>query len=234
MTPLTPSPTPNSLQQYAYDAIKAAILDFTCQPGSGLVEADLARQLGMSKTPVREALGRLEREGFVFKIPYTGYLVVPISQHTMHEIFQIRAALEGLSARMAAERFSPRAAALAVEFLEEHARAARTGDIVRAAKFNRHFHGLLIECAQNQHLGQILFNLDEHLQRYRLLASFQKGRLEKSIAEHQRILAALQAGNPDEAEAAARAHILGVAADLRDQDFDTLIAQVAARIALPE
>ncbi len=234
MNTLPPVPTPASLERQAYEAIKSAILSFRLLPQASLVEADLARQLGISKTPVRETLGRLEREGFVIKIPYTGYLVAPISFQAMQEIFQIRAALEGLAARLCAERFGPAPAAQAANILQEHSRAAQAGDVARAAEFNRHFHNLLIECAGNQRLATILANLDDHLQRYRLLASFQQGRLEKSIAEHQRILKALQAADADEAEAAARNHILGVAADLRDQDFDALIHQAAAGAALPE
>ncbi|HOG78408.1 MAG TPA: GntR family transcriptional regulator [Anaerolineaceae bacterium] len=225
----TPSPTltsldnPISLEMRAYDALKAAILSFALMPGEPLVEAELARRLGISKTPVRNALARLEKEGFIAKQPYKGYNVAEISQQTVIEIFAVRAALEGLAAREATAHLTPGALAEAAALLAEHAGAAERGDLEQASTLNRQFHDLLLRLANNAWLTQILSNLDEHLQRYRLLSAFQAGRLEKSVAEHAAILQALQAGDAAAAEVAARQHLFSVSADLAEQDFNQLV-----------
>jgi len=207
----------------AYDALKTAILNFGLMPGDPLIEAELARQLGISKTPVRNALARLENEGFVSKQPYKGYNVAAISQQTVIEIFAVRAALEGLAAREAVANLTPAELLQAATLLTDHAQAAAAGDAVRASALNRQFHEFLLALAHNTWLTQILANLDEHLQRYRLLSAFQSGRLEKSVTEHAAILQALQAGDPAGAEAAARQHLDSVAADLAAQDFAQLV-----------
>ncbi len=97
---------PVSLKDKAYHAIKAAILSLKLKPGDPLVESDLAQQLGISKTPVRDALLELEREGFVTKVPFKGTYVTEITLKDVREVFQVRAVLEGLAARLAAPLFS--------------------------------------------------------------------------------------------------------------------------------
>ena len=221
--PLSPVPEPLSLEKMAYNAIKEAILTFRLKPEENLVESDLARQLGISKTPVRESLSRLEREGFVTKIPYTGYYVTPISTQSVSEIFEIRAALEGLAASLAALRLSDEDITLAQTLVARHEQATQNGDIAQAARLNRQFHDLIITRAGNQRLAQILANLDEHLQRYRTLSNFQSGRLDKSVAEHRAVLTALEQRQPSQAEQAVRAHILSVSNDLAHQDIQALI-----------
>lgn len=220
---IQPVSSPASLEQLAYDAIKDAVLAFRFKPGESLVEADLAGQLKISKTPVREALSRLEREGFIVKLPYKGYYVSEISHKEMVDIFEMRAALEGLAVREAAERMTAEDITQAVALVEQHARAVEACDIPLASSANRDFHNFLIERSGNRRLALVLNNLNEHLQRYRVLSSFQAGRLKKSDEEHHRILAALLASAPAAAETAAREHILSVSAGLAAQNFDELL-----------
>ncbi len=220
---LSPVNNPASLEKRAYDAIKAAILAFELRPEETLVETDLARQLGISKTPVRDSLSRLENEGFIVKIPYKGYTVAPISKQTVSNIFEIRAALEGLAARLASVNFSDSDLQTAFGLIAAHSQASQQGDMPRASQVNRQFHALILARANNPRLEQILDNLDDHLQRYRVLSNYQSGRLEKSVIEHRQILAAIQDRNPIAAEQAARTHILSVAEDLNAQDFDILV-----------
>lgn len=220
---LSPVINPASLEKRAYEAIKAAILAFELRPGETLVETDLAHKLGISKTPVRDSLARLENEGFILKIPYKGYTVAPISKQSIGDIFEIRAALEGLAARLAAARMAGEEIRKAEELISEHNLASQAGDLTRASALNREFHALILARSGNSRLMQILENLDDHLQRYRVLSNYQAGRLEKSVREHRLILAAIRHQNPDAADQAAREHILSVAQDLNQQDFDVLI-----------
>ncbi len=101
LIPLVDTP---SLDKLAYDQIKEAILTFQFLPNQALIEGELASQLGISKTPVRDALMRLEKEGLVVRMPYKGTYVSDVNNQDMSNIFQIRMALEGLAIRLAASR----------------------------------------------------------------------------------------------------------------------------------
>ncbi len=223
---LSPVGGPVSLEKLAYDAIKEAILAFRLKPGKSLVESDLATQLNISKTPVRDALLRLEKEGLVVKVPYKGASVSEVNQQIMNEIFEIRAVLEGLAARLAAPRMGTADLKIAASLIDQHEQALLRNDTDEASRLNRQFHDLIVQQAPNQWLKQILGNLDEHLKRYRTLSNFQVGRLGKSIEEHRQIYKALCDRQAGQAESAMRAHLGSVAIDLNNQDFDELVRSV--------
>ncbi len=222
---LSPLNNPPSLEKLAYDTIKQAILTFRIRPGETLVENDLARQLGISKTPVREALSRLEKEGFIVKIPYKGYTAAPISVQEIVEIFQVRAALEGTAASLAAPQLSAADLAHLTELVSRHEQALAGDDNESAASANRQFHQFIIQKSGNQRLAQILANLEDHLQRYRLLAAYQVGRPQKSVTEHHKVLTAFKQQNGQAAAAALSAHLLSVLEDLTRQDLSDLVAR---------
>ena len=224
--PLAPVASPTSLEKLAYDAIKEAILTFRFKPGESLVENDLARQLSISKTPVRDALSRLEKEDFIIKIPYKGYYVAEVSHQSVIDIFEIRAVLEGLALRLAALRCTSADIETARALINEHGAAAESCNIKLASELNRRFHNLLIERSGNERLMHMLENLEDHLARYRMLSNFQSGRLKKSVSEHIQILEAIIDRNADAAEKAAREHMLSVSADLAQQDFDELVNRI--------
>ncbi len=224
---LSPVGGPVSLEKLAYDAIKEAILAFRLKPGESLVESDLAAQLNISKTPVRDALLRLEKEGLVVKVPYKGATVSEVNQQIMNEIFEIRAVLEGLAARLATPFMTPDDLERASRLVDQHEQVLLRDDPDEASRLNRQFHELIVQQAPNQWLKQILSNLDEHLKRYRTLSNFQVGRLGKSIDEHRLILKALCEGQAEQAEQAMRFHLSSVAVDLNNQDFDELVRTVS-------
>ncbi len=224
---LSPVGGPVSRERLAYEAIKEAILNFQLKPGQSLVENDLAAQLGTSKTPVRDALLRLEKEGLVVKQVYKGTYVADINPQTMIEIFQIRAVLEGLAAGIAAVNFTPEAIVQAKNLVSEHYQAINSGNLSEASRVNRQFHDLILQHNTNTRLNQLLANIDDHLRRYRILSNFQSGRLDKSILEHQTILNAIEAKNAVETEAAMKNHLLSVLADLSTEEFELLVNRAA-------
>ena len=228
-TTLSPVNSPTSLEKLAYDAIKNAILTFQLKPGESLVEADLAGQLGISKTPVRDALLRLEKESLVVKIPYKGSYVAGISRDIVIDLFEIRAVLEGLAARLSMPFISVQNLAELKEIIMRHERALRDGDITEASKHNRKFHQTIIQPCPNDRLLQILGNLDDHLQRFRLLSNYQRGTGLKSVDEHRVIYAALERHDGAAVEAAMRSHLTNVLTDLSEQDFDQLVELVSSK-----
>jgi len=205
---------PISLKDKAYDAIKSAILSLKLKPGEPLVESELARQLGISKTPVRDALLELEREGFVTKVLFKGTYVTEVTLKDVREIFQLRAVLEGLAARLAAPLFSPQEVEQMAENLTAAEAALAEGNLALCSERGKRFHDAIINKADNQRLTLIIRNLDDHVQRFRLLSDQISGRLNKSVKEHRRILAALRQRDPAAAEQAMRDHLSSVLQDL--------------------
>lgn len=211
---LSPPDGPTLLKDHAYRRIKTAILDLQLQPGAPLVEADLAEQLGISKTPVRDALLELRREGLVKKIPYSGTFVSEITETDIREIIQIRAVLEGLAARLATPLLSDAELAHLDELIIQELDAIEQGNIELAARLNSQFHEIILARVENERLVALIENFEDQLQRFRALSSQLKGRLRKSAAEHHLILNALCARDADQAEQLFRGHLLSVLDDL--------------------
>ena len=225
---LNPVRTGMTLTERVYTTIKEAILDLKLQPGSPLVEDELARQLGTSKTPVRDALFTLERDGLVTKIPYKGTYVSEVSLRDATEIFELRAVLEGLAARLAADSFGPEEFAEADRLLDAADDARTRGDREAASQLGAQFHWLLLQQAENRRLKPILAKLEEQLRRLRRLSDLRQGRLEKSSREHRAILAALRTGDAYAVEDAMRNHLQSVVAD-----FAQMLAPEVVTLPLP-
>lgn len=202
--------TPVSLKDHAYLAIKRAILSLDLKPGDALVESELAEQLGISKTPVRTALHELEREGLVTRVLYKGTYVTEVTARDVREIFQLRAVLEGLAARLATPLLEEGELAQARELLQSMESALEMGDRAAASQYGAQFHYLILQGADNERLQFIWHNLDDHTKRFRLMSDQISGRLEKSVGEHWRILEALEQRNPDLAEQRLKAHLHSV------------------------
>jgi DNA-binding GntR family transcriptional regulator len=209
---------PVSLKEQAYFAIKGAILSLKLKPGQALVESDLAEQLGISKTPVRTALHELEREGLVNRVLYKGTYVAKVNLKDVQEIFQLRAVLEGLAARLAAPTIDDSELAAGRDTLRLMEEAIAVGDRDLASQRGQQFHEMILQKADNQRLQVIVHNLDDHLQRYRLLSDQIKGRLEKSLGEHKRTLEALEQRDPDLSEEMSKSHLHSVLEALASEE----------------
>ena len=198
-----------SLAEEALAKIVRAITDGEFQPGERLSEAELARQLGISRGPLREALGRLEGR-LVVRTPRVGVSVIQISREDLIELFTIREALEGMACRLAAENVTDREIAAIEDLLEQHGRNPRV--LSRRGYYQRtpdeDLHLQITRCSRNQRLEDMLMDgLYYQLRLYRFRASTQPGRAKLAYEEHQIIAAALRARDPDAAEAAMRQHI---------------------------
>jgi DNA-binding GntR family transcriptional regulator len=205
---------PVSLKDKAYTAIKDAILSVKLKPGTPLVETQLAEELGISKTPVRAALEELEREGFVTRILFKGTYVTEVTVRDLVEIFQLRAVLEGLAARIATPLFSPRELDQIAHNLTASETALAQGDLALCSELGKGLHDAIIDKADNLRLTLIIRNLDDHVQRFRAISDQISGRLNKSVKEHRRVLDALRHRDPDAAAQAMRDHLHSVLQDL--------------------
>lgn len=194
-----------SLGEIAYRKLKELVLQLALRPGQPITETDLIETLGMSRTPIRQALNRLEQEGFVSLIPRTGWFVTEISLRDIHEIFIVREALEGMAARLAAETMS----AQALEELNDYMGALAAGGAARESEMDPgdRIHDMILAAANNQRIAGVLQLYGDHLRRFHYVAIQLPGRVALSHEEHQQILAALNERDGEAAEAVMRRHI---------------------------
>ncbi len=203
-----------TLETQVYTVVKEAILSLELLPGTPLVEDDLAEQLGTSKTPVRNALAKLEQEGLVVRIAYKGTYVSEVSAQDAQEIFELCGVLEGLAARTAILFLTEDDLAQAESILAETDEVLAQGNLTRASALGQAFHKLVYKHATNQRLLLFLQMLDDQLRRLRLLSNSGIDRLKKSAVEHRRILEALRQRDDDLVETAFRDHYHSVLNDL--------------------
>ena len=182
-----------------YSIIKRRILDLELLPGEVLVEADLAKQLGTSKTPVREALRTLEKDGLVVITPYKGAFVAKLSPDDMQEIYQVRGALEGMIARIAVREFSDEQIKEMEGLQSKSELALAGGQIVEASNFGAQTHRYLLKNVYHRRILSAHNNLDDHLERFQRVLEQIPGRVAKSVIEHRRIVDSIAARDADKA-----------------------------------
>ena len=187
-----------------YAALCEAIRDGRLARGERIREEELARTLGVSRTPVREALHRLEERGLVAN-SRAGLVVAELSRSQTLELYAMREILEGSAARFAAQRASDAEIAILRRLNRDFAAAADKPSV--AVAVNRRFHQALYDAAHNRYLLQMLETLHDTLALLRDTTLAQPGRAQAAVEEHEAILAAVARRDLEAAEAAARRHI---------------------------
>jgi DNA-binding GntR family transcriptional regulator len=199
-----------NLRERVYQALKEMIIIQEIPPGEKLDEDRLASQLGVSRTPVRESLCRLENEGIVKIIPRRGAFIVRHSKESINEILSVREVLEGLSAREAVSHITDATLevleSLSEKFSESNVRLLSKEYLQADVKF----HKTIIEQSKNEWLISLMNILNDHIQMLRLRTVTLQGRPEHSLSEHRKILGALKARDPLLAESLMREHIKNV------------------------
>ncbi len=201
---------PPSVDDTAYLQIKQAIIDCVLAPGESLVETRLAEELGVSRTPIRRAIARLEQEGFVTADVSKGYNVAEISLRDLEEMYQLREILECHLIRETAERFTrDELDALEIE-LKAADQAMERDDYPAFLAANRGFHHAFDRKFGNQRISEVLANLDEHV--YRAIMWGLRGRgsrtgIQLGYGDHSLILEALREGDVESAVSVMREHL---------------------------
>ena len=185
------------------DAIRKGILE----PGERLMEVQLAEELGISRTPVREAIRKLEQEGYVIMMPRRGTYVSDISTNDVKEIFEIRSALESLATGLAARRIEPDELETLQNLLMEIEGYIAKNDMEKIVETDIKFHGLLYQVSRNERLVNIINNLKEQLARFRTLSMSYPGRLQETLEEHSEMVEAIANGDVSAARDAAEHHM---------------------------
>lgn len=206
----------NSLHQEVADRLRGRIFDGEWPPGAFLDEVELAQELSISRTPLREALKVLTAEGLVRHEPRRGCFVAEVTEQDLDEIFPVIALLEGRCAYEAAQHASE----ADLQALEElHARLARHAKARRLNDYyavNFAIHEAIITLAGNRWLAQVITDLRKIVKLARLQQLHAPGRLEQSLSEHLAVFAALKARDAEGAEAAMRTHLTRQRVALRE------------------
>lgn len=190
------------------------------QEGDMLNERSIARELEVSRTPVREAIQTLEAEGWVTVVPWKGIFVCGVSRAQMEEVFQIRSSLEVLAAELLAERVTPEQLAGLQELVEEQKRYAVRKHTREFIRLDRDFHNAIAAYGGNNLLQEYLEQLNNQLIRLGLTAVRNFSRFRRTINEHEKLLRAMEAGNRKDAARAMRDHIEKTRVALLEQLID--------------
>jgi DNA-binding GntR family transcriptional regulator len=199
------------MQGIAYDAIRDGILAGRHGPGQRLIADDLAKELGVSRMPVREALHRLEVAGLVTITPHRGAVVSELSENECVEIYHVRAVLDGLATRLATPHLSGADHTRLAALLEEMEAGVKAEDPQHVLNVNREFHTLIWIAARAPRLRDLLENLYDASQRFRNISVLIPGRLDQITQEHRLIAEALARGDAGAAERYANEHHEGTA-----------------------
>jgi len=195
------------LRELVCENIRQAIIDGTLSPGERLMEIQLADEMGVSRTPVREAIRKLELEGFVVMIPRRGTYVADISIKDITEIYEIRISLDVLAAGLAAERITDEELEKLNSYLIEIAKYVPTMDLDKIVELDTAFHDVLYNASRNERLCSIIGNLREQLTGIRGRSMSYPGRLVETMDEHRALLDSIAARDVERAQRAARVHL---------------------------
>ena len=195
------------LRDVVFNTLRQAILKGELEPGERLMEIQLAERLGVSRTPIREAIRKLELEGLVLMIPRKGAEVAKISARSLRDVLEVRRALEELAIELACQGMTEEDLGELQKAQDEFKKAIADGDAMRIAETDEHYHDVIYSGTQNAKLIQMLNNLLEQMYRYRLEYIKDADKRKILILEHERVLKAIRDRKVAEAKEAMREHI---------------------------
>ncbi len=206
MKPL--SATPSSLTYEVYKELEHSILDGTFQAGDSLIETKLSEQLGVSRTPIREALRQLEHEELVRTVPNRGAVVIGISTKDIEDMYTIRIAIEGLASQWAAESATLEQIEQLREIVELQEFYAQKNEPLQIWQLDSRFHTLLYSVCGSRILKHTLGNFHNYVQKAREISITAEGRISALVSEHRAIFDAIASRDSEKAKILTEQHII--------------------------
>lgn len=203
------------LRDVVFNTLRQAILRGELKPGERLMEIQLANKLGVSRTPIREAIRKLELEGLVLMIPRKGAEVADITEKSLLDVLEVRRALEELSAQLACDRITEEEILELKVAAEEFKKVLKSSDVTEIAEADVRFHDVIYLATKNQKLISLLNNLREQMYRYRVEYLKKEEVYEQLIREHEEIIEHISRREKDEATRIVCQHI--------DNQMDTVM-----------
>ena len=210
------------LRDVVFHTLREAILKGDLKPGERLMELQLAAKLGVSRTPIREAIRMLEQEGLAVTIPRKGAEVAKMTEKDMEDVLQVREALDELAATIACEQMTQEELTELMRAMHEFEESTKTGDVKRIAESDVKFHDIIYHATRNPKLVSMLNNLREQMYRYRVEYLKDEKNYPKLLKEHQEIAEGLATKNKEKVTAMMHQHIenqvVAVKAVIREQE----------------
>lgn len=195
------------LRDVVFNTLRQAILRGELKPGERLMEVQLANKLGVSRTPIREAIRKLELEGLVLMIPRKGAEVADITEKSLRDVLEVRRALEELAVRLACDKIREDEIEELKKAEKEFKETLECGDVTAFAEADVKFHDIIYRTTDNERLIQLLYNLREQMYRYRVEYLKRADVHEMLLAEHERIIATIERRDKERATEAVCQHI---------------------------
>lgn len=195
------------LRDVVFNTLRQAILTGELKPGERLMEIHLANQLGVSRTPIREAIRKLELEGLVIMIPRRGAEVAQITEKSLKDVLEVRRALDALCVELACDRISVEETEQLKKACDEFERATKSGDLTMIAEADVALHDIIVQATRNQRLIQLINNLSEQMYRYRFEYIKDEKRHDNLVEEHRMIYESILHKDKQKAAEASKMHI---------------------------
>lgn len=195
------------LRDVVFQTLREAILKGDLRPGERLMELQLASKLGVSRTPIREAIRMLEQEGLAVTIPRKGAEVARMTEKNMEDVLQIREALDDLAVQVACDKITERQLEELTVVMKNFEHAIQAGDLKNIVAYDVEFHDIIYESTDNPKLVTLLNNLREQIYRYRVEYLKEKENYPVLVKEHETIVEALKEKNKELVTDVMRCHI---------------------------
>ena len=208
------------LRDIVFETLRKAILDGNLKPGERVMEVQLAEKLGVSRTPVREAIRKLELEGLLEMIPRKGAYVADISIKDVLNVLEVRASLEGLAASLAAERITEDEIESLRKSAEEFEQMNKNNDRDGMVQKDTEFHSVLLSAARNNKLLSIVESLSDYVQRFRVVYFTEYSDAKNIMDDHRAILDAINERDVEKANRVAQEHIENIGNYLSAQNSE--------------
>lgn len=196
-----------SLREEVYDSLKKSILHGKLKAGQRLIEETLAHQIGISRTPVREAFHKLERDDLVTRLPKGGFAVREFTKEDVEEIFGIRSALESYAAYLVTSHITPEKISVLEKKIAESEKALENGDDEKVVQLHTEFHDLLYKSCKSKKLSEMINNFRDYFYRYRTALLHTKDGFSYAVGDHRQMLEAMKKKNPRLTERLVRKHL---------------------------
>lgn len=195
------------LRDVVFNTLREAILKGELKPGERLMELQLASKLGVSRTPIREAIRMLEQEGLAVTVPRKGAEVARMTEKDMEDVLQIREVLDELAVCIACEQMSQEELKELQYYMHEVEKYTKTGDVTKIAEADVRFHDIIYHATGNPKLVNILSNLREQMYRYRVEYLKEESSYPMLLKEHREIVEGLMEKNKHKVTSAMQRHV---------------------------
>jgi DNA-binding GntR family transcriptional regulator len=195
------------LREQVYGSIKNAIISGEFEAGRRLIEEKLAEDMNTSRTPVREAIQKLEKEGLIFRLPRGGFAVKGVSEEEVDEVFGLRGILEGYAGFLATTRVDQDDMRALEDILKLEEACLKNMNVDEFIRLDGEFHDVLYKAAKNTRLYNLLNDLRDYMYRYRVIILRYGRKAQFAVADHKEIIAAMKAKNARQTDKLIRKHI---------------------------